>query len=863
MTVLRYRTAFLTKDQAMDVAELIAHIVTQLVHCTNWTGLDLCPPSCLKWLSQRQSLPDRRDACVHDLILQQCQARPDAQAVCAWDGEMTYGHLDSLSSRLANHLILHGVGPETFVALYFEKSQWVVIALLAVMRAGGAFVLLEPSFPTARLQEMCRQLKVELVLSATHLTTSAVSIAPRVIPVGVQSDCFQYLQPDIPVTLPPKVEPHHALYAVFTSGSTGSPKGVVITHSSYCSQQKALADSLRVDSSCRVLQFSSYAFDVSILDILNPLVTGGCICVPSESSRRSDLINTIIELRANYLHLTPAVSRLLRPTDIPLVKSVLIGGEPMLTSDIVPWASQGVRVLNAYGPAECCIVTTTHVMNDEQDPRVFGSDNCPFCWIVNPSDHNKLVPVGAIGELLIDGPIVGREYVADPVKTASSFVASPRWRQSFLGASPDVKLYKTGDLVQYVANGKIRYVGRKDAQVKLNGQRLELSEVEHHVHNVLGGDSQVMAEMVTPANSEGLSILAAFILPAKCSKETSRDLFAPPSEGFRRLVQTALAQLQDRLPQYMVPSVMVPLIYMPMTSSGKMDRRQVRQVASQLTRNQLEAFNREAAVQYRPPVSAMEIVLHRLIEEVLNVKTFGMNDNFFSLGGDSIRAMKLAQMARQEAGIDLPGINVFETPVLADLALTITPNRGSAADIPPFSLLGDERELSTMLAHVHKECGLPSTVEIEDAYPCTPLQEGMIALSISSPQIKYAAQSVFQVPRAIDTNRLKMAWDTTIRRSPVLRTRIIQNNTGQAFQVVVRGDILWEHADNLEAYIDRNTRRGFRLGEPLMRLALVETDSSRYLVFTIIMLCMMGGHCRKYTHRSKAPTMARYSNQNH
>ena len=169
------------------------------------------------------------------------------------------------------------------------------------------------------------------------------------------------------------------------------------------------------------------------------------------------------------------MSHLLSPTALLLIKTLVLGGEALQKSDISPWISNGVCTLNAYRPAECCIATSTHIMNDEQDSRVFGSADSAFYWIVDPDDHHKLLPIGAVGELLIDGPIVGRGYINDPVKTATSFVASPTWCQTFPGADSDTHMYKTRDLVQYVANGKIMFISCMDVQVKLHGQQLELS----------------------------------------------------------------------------------------------------------------------------------------------------------------------------------------------------------------------------------------------------------------------------------------------------------------------------------------------------------------------------------------------------
>ncbi|KAL4931018.1 nonribosomal peptide synthetase fmqA [Aspergillus undulatus] len=842
--ILRYRSPFVTRDQAMNLADLISHIIKQFLHGTKWTDLDLCSPRSLEWLYQRYSPPEHVEECVHDLILKQCQARPDADAVCAWDGELTYGALEHLSCRLAEHLVRHGVGPETFVALYFEKSQYVVVALLAVMRAGGAFLLLEPSFPTSRLQGMCRQLNIKLALSATHLTESAAHLVPNVIPVGMQSPWFQS-PPCFPATLSAaKVEPRNALYAVYTSGSTGVPKGVVNIHSAACSGQKAFADIYQIDRTSRVFQFSSFAFDASILEILNTLMAGACLCIPSESSRRSNITDAIVNLRANYLQLTPTVSRLLRPIEVPLVKTLVLVGEPMLHSDITTWATRGVRVLNGYGPAECCVSTCIHPMNDEEDNRVIGSTSSALCWIVEPANHHKLAPVGAVGELLVDGPTVGRGYVDDPTMTANSFVPSPVWRKSFAGAGakPAARMYKTGDLAQYVADGKIRYLGRKDAQVKIFGQRLELSEVEHHVRDGIAGDCEVAAEVITPADSDSQHpILAAFAVSSSqwsSSKEDRDrgDLFAPPSEDFRGVAEVVLAQLKDRIPAYMVPSVLIPLKTMPTTNSGKLDRRRLRELSSQMTRKQLEAFIREAgATQYRAPASPMETILCGLIAKLLHVKEkdIGMNDNFYSLGGDSIRAMQLVQMAREEAGVHISGIDVVRAPTLVDLALTMRPWSSKAtAESSGLKLLRNDKEKEKSLLLAQKECGLASTAEIEDVYPCTPLQEGMIALSLTSPRVKYAMQSVFPIPRAIDSGRLKDAWDTIISCSPVLRTRIIQCD-GQALQVVVKGDVEWNHTDNLEIYVDQNIETGFRLGEPLIRLAIAETGSLRHFVLTI------------------------------
>ncbi|POR35063.1 Nonribosomal peptide synthetase [Tolypocladium paradoxum] len=833
---LQYWISVLSEEQAIHISELLAHVMNELASHRKLSSIDLCPPQTVQQLTQWNSkLPDQMNFCVHDLILEQCKARPDAPAVCAWDGDFTYQDINHLSLRLAQHLAYGGIGPETFVGIYFEKSKWTVIALLAVMRAGGAFVLLDPSFPASRLEEMCRKLGTVLVLSSRHLAEDGAALKLDALPVDDEQLELLKSQPlhmDPSITKPP-VEPHNALFAVFTSGSTGTPKGIIFNHASYYTGQTACADAIGYSSDSRVLQFASYAFDVSVQEHLTPLMFGGCVCILSETARRSNLPLAVSQMQVNLLCLTPTVARLQRPTDFPSVKTLVLAGEQLLQSDIATWASD-IRLFNAYGPAECCVFTTAHLVTSaEKHAGVVGSALGALCWIADASDHQKLAPIGAIGELLIEGPIVGRGYVGDEEKTQARFIASPSWRSSFPGGLGG-RMYRTGDFVQYVGSGKIRCVGRKDAQTKLHGQRLELSEVEHHMRDVLARDTHVVADLATPAGSGSKPILLGFILPPDSGKELKGkgsldcDLFAAPCEEFRALAESVTLELAGRLPRFMVPSVLIKVKTIPTTATGKVDRRVLGKHASQFTRRELEGFTR-GAVGKRLPGSPMEVLLHQAISKVLQVKDFGMDDNFFGLGGDSIRAMELSRVVREDMGFDLPGDRVFKTPVLADLALAMAYSHDHC-DIPAFSLLADQQSRNQVVQAARKACGLSANEDIEDIYPCTPLQQGLMALSVMSPTAKYITRSVHRLPRAIDVKRLERAWDMVIRSNPVLRTRIVQTNLGEALQVVVKGAVAWEHGKDLEDCILRDSQTGIQLGGRLLRLVLVQGN---LLVLTI------------------------------
>lgn len=828
----------------MQVAETLRQAVDELVQRSVLSSIELVTPRTERQLAQwNAEMPEEMSSCVHQLILQHCRLRPQAPAVCSWDGDLTYGHLDRLSDRLARLLVAHGIGPGRFVGLYLDKSKWTPVAMLAVMRAGGAFVLLEASYPPPRLRGMCRTLGVRLVLASSRLAADAAALETGVIPLEEELPEPPSSSSSSSSSCTAVVSPQDALFAVFTSGSTGAPKGIVISHTAFCSGQSRFAAFVKCDSSSRVLQFASFAFDLSIQEHVTTLLAGGCLCVPSDEARLSNIPLAVSQMEVSHLYLTPTVARLLSPDDVPSVKTMLLVGEPLREGDIARWASH-VRLFNGYGPAECCISAALNRIYDrDQDANLIGSAVGALSWVVDPSDRQRLTPIGAVGELLIEGPIVGGGYVGEPDKTAASFIPSPGWRSSF-AAKPHGHIYCTGDLVQYVSGGKLRYLGRKDDQAKLHGQRLELSEVEHHIRDVFAADAEAVADLVVPAGSNSTPILVAFVRTRFCGGSEGQnpddDLFAVPNPDFREAARLATKELTSRLPSFMVPSALIPLKTVPTTSSGKVDRRKLRSRASRFSRRQLDDFTR-AQVRTRRPVSSKELTLQRLVEKVLGMTDFGMDDNFFALGGDSVLSMELTRLAREDFGIHLPGPSIFKKPTLAQLALEMSdPDLGkSGVQIrvdapPPFSLLGHRwGPRQDVVEAAWKACGLPSAEGIEDIYPCTPLQEAMMALSITSSDSKCVNRSVYLLPRAIEPERLKVAWAIVAQANPILRTRIIQTGVSQALQIVVREDPPWTYVKNLHDSIQEDTRRGIRLGEPLLRLLLARNEDRTHLVVTI------------------------------
>lgn len=604
--------------------------------------------------------------CVHNVIHQRCQNQTDAPAVCAWDGEFTYQQLDHLAECYAQQLKQHNVRPETFVPLYFEKSRWTVVAQLAVLKAGGAFCMLDPGHPMSRLREMCKDLQPSLVLTSLDLRTSATDLG---LPVLV----FNEESPQVPVhhydTNAPPLTSKSPMCVVFTSGSTGRPRGTVLEHRAFYASAMAHTEIMALRPHSRVLQFSGYAFDASIMDHISTLLAGGCICIPSEFDRRNHLATAATNLKTNWALLTPSVIRSLSPDSLPTMKTLVSGGEPLSHDIITRWSSR-VQLMNAYGPSECSVMCTINPsIHIGTSPKSLGYSSGGVNWILDPEDPEKPVPIGAIGELVIEGPIVGQGYLNSPERTAAAFIKRPEWLARLRDNKHDYgPLYRSGDLVKYGPDGTIWYIGRRDSQIKLRGQRIELSEVEHHVKQCFPDTQDAVVELVSPDDGR-TPVLAAFISSIHrndAPNEKTQGVLAPATQSFHDQVNTAEANLTERVQSYMIPTMFFPLAQMPLSGSGKVDRRFLRKLASSLSRGDWDAY---VSSQKVGPTNEKELILHRAWARVLNIapEQLGIHDDFFRIGGDSITSMQASSNCRT-AGIQVTVADISRHKTIAQLA---------------------------------------------------------------------------------------------------------------------------------------------------------------------------------------------------
>ncbi|KAJ5166195.1 uncharacterized protein N7482_004976 [Penicillium canariense] len=785
--------------------------------------------------SWNHELPPIYDFCMQDMISERAREFPDKEAISSWDGILTYGEIDCYSTFLASTLRDAGVVLHDFLPVCFEKSRWTIVAVLAVMKAGGTIVLMDPTLPLARLQNMAKQVNAKAMVSSDKQQELASSILPDGKKFIVDAGIFSHISDSQPLPSLPPVPASALMYIIFTSGSTGTPKGVKISHQTYTSSAIPRAAAVGYTPTSRVLDFASYAFDVSIDSMLLTLGNGGCLCIPSDEDRLNDINEVIRKMKINYAGITPSMARILDSDVIQSLDVLGLGGEAASARDVTVWG-QDTRIVIGYGPCECTIgCTVNSSAATGRDYISIGPGNGAAMWIVNPDDHEILMPVGAVGELLVEGPIVGQGYLNDPEKTAAAFIHDPSWLVAGHTGYPgrQGRLYKTGDLGKYDPDGSggIVFVGRKDTQVKLRGQRVELGEIESQLNARLPSETTIIAEVILPQGAGGQPTLVAFV-SFQAAKGQEHLGIQPanllPEQD--QLLSDANADLTKVLPRYMLPTAYIPVNYIPTLISGKTDRKRLRQFGGtvdlrELDQDAMKAASREMTSLEKRLRQAWGVALKADPEAIRLV------DNFFALGGDSLAAMRLVSICREQ-GLDLSVTSTFGNPALSAMAGVVgICDRRARSETAAFSMIIQPVESACIEAS--QACGLDQGA-VEDIYPSTPTQESLFTFSLKSVKA-YVAQRVACIPSQISLDAWKKAWEDVVVASPILRSRLVQLQDPGLQQVVLREGIDWKHSVNLSQYLDEDRSEKMHLGQSLARYAIVDdsTDGRRYMVWTV------------------------------
>ncbi|KAJ4155068.1 hypothetical protein LMH87_000334 [Akanthomyces muscarius] len=765
----------------------------------------------LQWNSQKHAPVED---CIHWQFSKQAALQPESEAVSAWDGSFTYRRLDQITARLASQLrsMPKPVGPGITVPICFPKSAYAVIGMLAILRTGAAYTPIDPTHPRNRIVEILNQLDATTVLgSREYLQLFQETRASQMVEVSdstISLDDNGSFAPVVAHLGEVQVKPSDPCMILFTSGSTGKPKGIVLEHKSICKvfQEHGKASGLCKET--RALQFSAHTYDVCHGEIFETLYWGGTVCVPSEEDRMSNISGFVNRHNVNWACLTPSVAGLLDPTQMPGLKTLGLGGEAVPGEVLRLWRDH-VRIVLMYGPSECSIYTSAKDLETDADIGTLGIGRGCNLWIVSPQNHDQLMPIGAVGELVIEGPIVAREYLNNPQLSEKAFMTGPQWEPE-RDSEHTSRYCKTGDLVRYDAHGAIRFVGRKDAMIKLRGQRLELGDVEQHLKVAFPMAKSAYPTVVEPKAFGSAKSLAAFILmdgqsdspPAADEELQSAGIHSSmlSNAEWRSIVQEALKSLGASLPQHMIPSIFVPMHRLPLSPSMKTDQKKLQAIAAGWGAAQLATINasqslqgpgQECESQSRDVCRMKELWAVALGRDA---SVIGADDHFLFIGGDSVQAMRLVRLARN-AGYALNYKDVFAHPRLSDLAKHMASLMESALEVPqqsvvePFSLFKTETDKKEAYELIASKLAIEQS-RIQEVLPCSPLQEGLMASTLKHPG-SYVARSTFRLRPEIDLEQFKAACELLASTMPILRTRILEIADYGLVQVVLDEGFQW------------------------------------------------------------------------
>ena len=696
------------------------------------------------------------DRTVVDLFEEQARNRPEAIAVKFEGQALTYQELDARSNQLAHYLVEKGVSVQDLVGVCLDRGPELIISILAIMKSGGVYLPIDPANPAERIRYMIEDASINLLISNN-------AVADRIpdrqaVEVILLEEAATAIERKSIEALSVELTVDNLAYVIYTSGSTGKPKGVLIEHGGICNTIQGQISVFSITSEDNCLQYASPSFDASIWEILLSLLSGATLCIIAESKKYelSYFPDFVADQEISFAILPPAFLQLLDVAQIPGIRTLVTGGDeaPLRNAQLF---SQTGNYFNAYGPTEASICTT--VFNGEINGFVPIGSPVPNTAVYLLNESSELVPTGVVGELCIGGLGLARGYLNQEALTAEKFVANP--------FRPGERMYKTGDLARWLPDGNLAFVGRKDTQVKIRGYRIELGEIENTVAAIPGiQQCCVVARLDDDRNNRLISYVVA---DGELEKEALES------------------KLLESLPKYMVPRLWVPVDAMPLTASGKIDRKSLPEP---------EHFGLSSQ-EYVAPETDMQAQLAEIWQDLLGIDQVGIYDNFFELGGHSLLAVR--QIAGiQEIGYTLNVQDIFSNPTVAALSTKLSkladghqvPANGiqpGCAYITPsmVSLVNvSQQELESIM-----DACPGGGANIQDIYPLSPLQEGIYFHHLMGDRSKgdpYVIPNILSFSTSAERSEFIKALEFVIARHDVLRTLVLSDGLPQALQVVLR-----------------------------------------------------------------------------
>ncbi|MHC5852384.1 non-ribosomal peptide synthase/polyketide synthase [Nostoc sp.] len=611
----------------------------------------------VEWNDTQVDYPQNK--CIHQLFEEQVERTPNAVAVVFENQQLTYHELNCRANQLAHYLRSLGVKPDALVGICAERSLDIVVGLLGIFKAGGAYVALDPDYPQERLRFMLEDAQVSVLLTQQRLIHRLPEHQAKLVCLD---KAWEEIAQNNQDNLSSGVKASHLAYVIYTSGSTGRPKGVMVEHRGLCNLTHAHIQTFGLHSDSRVLQFASFSFDASIWEVVLALGSGATLYLGTKDSLLpgKPLIEQLRNNCITSITLPPSALAVMPMEELPALQTIIVGGEACSAELIRQW-SAGRNFFNAYGPTEATVCATTAKCT-EDDEKISIGKAIANTQVYILDENSQLVPVGVPGELHIGGAGLARGYLNRPELTQEKFIPNPfagsrgAGEQGSKGAEilpnsqspvPSPRLYKTSDLARYLPDGNIEYLGRIDNQIKIRGFRIEIGEIEAILSQHLGVRENVV---VAREDIPGEKRLVVYFVPQLEQTPTTDDL---------RIF------LKEKLPQYMVPSAFVRLEFLPLTPNGKVDRK-----ALPIP----DSHNTQLAVSFVAPRTPVEKVLADIWANVLHLEQVGVLDNFFELGGHSLSTIRVMSQVNETFQINLPLRHLFAAPTIAELAQTIESN---------------------------------------------------------------------------------------------------------------------------------------------------------------------------------------------
>ena len=608
------------------------------------------------WNDTADGSPGERT--INLLFEERVNDTPEATAITFGTRQVSYLGLNRHANQLAHYLRRFGVGPEVIVGIYLNRSIEMVVALLGVLKAGGCYVPMNPKDPRDRLSFILNDTAARVVLTDSNLARSLPEHKATVVRLDAACGSMAQESVDDPVV---GVLPDNLVYVMYTSGSTGKPKGVQVTHAGLSNLAREQARSFGIKAHSRVLQFASLSFDASASEIFASLLAGATLCLASQDMLLPGpgLMRLLRENEITCVTLPPSVLLAAPKGRLPALQTLVVAGEACPAKLVNIWG-QGLRFLNAYGPTEATVCAAIAECKSFERKPPIGKPMANTQVFLLRADRDP-VAIGVPGELHISGVGLARGYMNRPGLTAEKFLPNP------FSPEPGKRLYATGDMARYLSDGSIDFLGRIDYQLKLRGFRIEPGEIEETLRQherVL--DAVIVAREDTPGNKR----LVAYVV-ASCGEHY--ELKSEP-----QTIADVRSFLQEKLPEYMIPSSFVLLEALPLTAHGKIDRQSL--PAPRQTRSDLSQ-------EYVGPRNTVEAAVSEIWAQALGIEQVGIHDNFFELGGLSLMVPEVTLALQKVLGVELPLRAIFETPTVAGIAEALDQAcRGGIETVPIINL---------------------------------------------------------------------------------------------------------------------------------------------------------------------------------